>query len=68
MTGTHIILTTAQETVEVHLGPTTFLNEQKLTLSAGDAVDIHGSRVQVSGSDAVIAREIRRHPTSDTPR
>jgi len=60
LTGTHIILKTAQETVEVHLGPTTFLNEQKLTLSAGDAVEIIGSRVKVSGSDAVIAREIRK--------
>lgn len=58
--GTHIIVKTAQETVEVHLGPTTFINEQKLTLSAGDAVEIIGSRVKVSGADAVIAREIRK--------
>lgn len=60
LTGTHIILKTAQETVEVHLGPTTFINEQKLTLSAGDAVEIVGSRVKVSGADAMIAREIRK--------
>jgi len=41
--GTHLIVKTDQETVEVHLGPTTFLTGQKLTLSAGDAVVIIGS-------------------------
>jgi hypothetical protein len=58
--GTHIILETAQETIEVHLGPSTFLAEQKLTLAASDTVAIVGSRVKVSGADAVIAREIRK--------
>jgi hypothetical protein len=59
-TGTHLIVKTDQETVEVHLGPTTFITEQNLMLSAGDAVEIIGSRVKVSGAGVVIAREIRK--------
>jgi hypothetical protein len=57
--GTHIMLKTVSETVEVHLGPSSFLSDEKLELKAGDAVTIVGSRVKVAGADAVIAREVR---------
>ena len=57
--GTHVVLKTADGTVDVHLGPKSFLDEHKLTVAAGDAVEILGSRVKVAGGDAVIAREIR---------
>lgn len=58
-TGTHIMLKTDSETVEVHLGPSSFLADQKLELKAGDAVTIIGSRVKIAGADAIIAREVR---------
>jgi len=57
--GTHIVLKTDSETVEVHLGPSSFLADQKLELKAGDAVRIIGSRVKIAGADAIIAREVR---------
>lgn len=58
--GTHLLLKTDTDTVEVHLGPSTFLAEQKLVLAAGDALVIVGSRVTVSGAPAILAREVRK--------
>jgi hypothetical protein len=57
---THLVLKTENETVEVHLGPSWFLADQKLVLAAGDAVQVVGSRVTVAGAEAVLAREIRK--------
>jgi hypothetical protein len=59
-TGTHLVVKTDSETIEVHLGPTAFITDQKLSLQNGDVVSIVGSRVKVAGSDAVIARQIRK--------
>ena len=59
-TGTHLTLKTEKETLDVHLGPTAFLADQKMSLSRGDELEITGSRVKVAAKDAVIAREIRK--------
>ena len=59
-TGTHLMVKTEKETLEVHLGPTAFIAEQKMSLSRGDAIEVTGSRVKVGANDAVIAREIRK--------
>jgi hypothetical protein len=56
---THIVLKTGEETVEVHLGPTWFLADQKLELKSEDVVDVIGSRVTTAGAQAIIAREVR---------
>jgi hypothetical protein len=58
--GTHVVLKTAEGAVEVHLGPRSFLDEQKLAVALGDAMEVVGSRVKVAGADVVIAREIRK--------
>lgn len=60
VTGTHIVLKTDQETIEIHLGPSTFIAEQKLVLQSGDAVQVIGSRVTMAGAGAILAREIRK--------
>lgn len=57
--GTHILVTTAVGVVEVHLGPTHYLNEQGLKLVMGDRVEVTGSKVQIDGAEAVIARELK---------
>jgi hypothetical protein len=59
-TGLHLVVKTEKETIEVHLGPATFIAEQKMSLNQGDAVEIVGSRVKLAAGDAVIAREIRK--------
>ena len=60
LAGTHLLVNTESETVDVHLGPSPFITEQKLALAAGDAVEIIGSRVTVAGMAGVLAREVRK--------
>jgi hypothetical protein len=59
-TGTHLVVKTEKETLEIHLGPTAFITEQKMSLAQGDEVEITGSRLKVAAGDALIAREIRK--------
>jgi hypothetical protein len=66
MEGTHVVLKTADETIEVHLGPTAFLKEQRVELAKGDTVEVTGSRVTIGDSEALLAREIRKGETSWT--
>lgn len=58
--GTHLIVKGEKETFTVHVGPSSFLAEKKLTLATGDVVDIIGSRVKVADAEVVIAREVRK--------
>lgn len=58
--GMHVVVKSDQESIEVHLGPSTFLAEQKLALQKGDVVEVVGSRVTIGDATAIIAREIRK--------
>jgi hypothetical protein len=62
--GTHILLKTEKETIEVLLGPSSFLKEHKIEIVKGDTVEAVGSRVTIAGSPALIAREIRKGETA----
>jgi hypothetical protein len=68
MQGTHLILKTDSETIEVHLGPSAFLKEQKIEIAKDDVVEIVGSRVKIDESDALLAREVRKADASWTLR
>jgi hypothetical protein len=68
MQGTHVMLKTDAETIEVHLGPSAFLKDQKIELAKGDALEIVGSRVKIGESEALLAREVRKGETSWTLR
>jgi hypothetical protein len=61
--GTHLVVRTATESVEVHLGPTAFLNEQKVMVSKGDTLEIVGSRVTVDGEPVFIAKSVKKGDT-----
>jgi hypothetical protein len=61
--GTHITLKTITETLDVHLGPTAFLNEKKIAVAKGDTLTIVGSRVTVDGDPVFIAREVTKGDT-----
>jgi hypothetical protein len=58
--GTHLTLKTNTETLEVHLGPTAFLNEKKLAITKGDMLVITGSRVTLDGERVYIAKEVKK--------
>ena len=58
--GTHLTLKTDQGTLDVHLGPTNFLEAKKFSVAKGDQVEVVGSKVQIQGTDALIAREITK--------
>ncbi len=61
MGGTHITLKTSAETLDVHLGPTAFLNERKVAIAKGDTLAIVGSRVAVDGERVfIIAKEVKK--------
>ena len=58
--GTHLILTTDQGTLAVHVGPTAYLASKNFSISKGDELTITGSKVQYQGSSFLIAREITK--------
>jgi len=60
LVGTHITLKTSVDTLEVHLGPTAFLNEKKIVIAKGDTLVIVGSRVAVDGEPVFIAKEVKK--------
>jgi DNA/RNA endonuclease YhcR with UshA esterase domain len=58
--GSHLVLKTADGTLEVHLAPTKFVNEYQLILARGDNIEVLGSRVMIEGKEALMARQITR--------
>jgi hypothetical protein len=58
--GTHLIVKTDKETLEVHLGPTAFLEKEKFTFAKGDQIQVTGSKVKIGGADALLAREVKK--------
>jgi len=56
--GTHILLKTHKEDLDVHLGPTAFLAKSGFTFAKGDQIEVLGSRVKVGARDALLAREV----------
>jgi hypothetical protein len=58
--GTHLSLKTDKETIDVHVGPSWFLTQSKMSFAKGDQVEVTGSRVKFGDNDALIAREIKK--------
>ena len=58
--GTHLILKTAAERLEVHLGPSAFLMDKKINILKGDTVEVLGSRLTIDGTQVLLAREIKK--------
>ncbi|MBZ5570375.1 MAG: hypothetical protein LAO09_00670 [Acidobacteriia bacterium] len=57
----HLMLKTADGSIEVHLAPNRILHGQKLSFSPGDQVQVVGSKVRLAGKNGIIARELTRH-------
>jgi hypothetical protein len=58
--GAHLQLRTAKETVDVHLGPAWYIDNQDPPIRVNDAVEIRGSRVRLNGKTAILASEVRK--------
>jgi len=58
--GTHLSLKTDAETLDVHVGPSWFLTQSKISFAKGDQIEVTGSKVKFENSDALIAREIKK--------
>jgi hypothetical protein len=53
------VIKTAQGDVTVHLGPSTYVNQQQLVINPGDAVEVTGSQLQMHGKTMLVAKEVK---------
>jgi hypothetical protein len=61
--GVHAELSTSDGTLNVHLGPAWYLDNQEEQLEAGTEVEVTGSMVEVDGVTQMIAAEVRMGDT-----
>lgn len=60
MGGTHLVMKTEKQPVDVHVGPTAYLAEKGITFAKGDRLEVLGSRLTVENETVVIARQIKK--------
>jgi hypothetical protein len=58
--GVHLLLKTKKETVDVHLGPSWYIENQDVKIMSGDRVEVTGSRVTFRDKPAIIAAEVKK--------
>ena len=58
--GTHLMVKTETETVDVRLGPSYFIENHGFSFAKGDQVEIVGARATVGGVEVVMAREVTK--------
>lgn len=57
--GVHLLLKTEKETIEVHLGPRFYLEENEFEVEPGEKLQVTGSRIKLGDQAALLAREIQ---------
>jgi hypothetical protein len=58
--GVHLILKTAKGILEVHLGPSWFVERQALKVSPHDLIEVTGSPVIYEHKPALLAAEVKK--------
>jgi len=58
--GTHLILNTETGTLDVHVGPSSYIAQKQFSFAKGDKIEVVGSKVTVSGKEVLLAREITK--------
>jgi len=58
MAGMHLFVKTDERTTEVALGPSAFVGGKWFSFAKGDAVEVTGSKLTLSGKEYIIAREV----------
>src|SRR5271165_1148366 len=56
----YLVLKSGADTVEVFLGPKSFMDDMGATFKAGDQVEVTGSKVKQDGADLILAREVEK--------
>ena len=51
---------TSDQSYDVHLGPTSYLADQKFALAKNDEVEVVGSKIKQGDSEVVLARELKK--------
>jgi len=60
MTGTHIMVKTETEIVDVRLGPSYFISDHGFTFAKGDRVEVVGAKTKVNDVEFLIAKEVTK--------
>jgi hypothetical protein len=60
MGGTHLTLQSDGQTMDVHLGPTWFLQREGVEVAKGDSIEVTGSVIDSDGNSFLIARELKK--------
>jgi len=58
--GTHLTVKTDAGTFDVHLGPADFVAGQQFAFAKGDKIEVTGSKVNMQGTDVILAREVKK--------
>jgi hypothetical protein len=58
--GVHLTLRTADGDVSVHLGPDSWVDQQKVKIAKGDAITVKGSKITFEGGPAIIAESVAK--------
>ena len=66
--GTHLVMKQGGQTIEVFAGPKPFFDRQNVTFTKGAAVEVIGSKMQLQGANALIARQIKVGGKTVNPR
>jgi DNA/RNA endonuclease YhcR with UshA esterase domain len=59
ISGAHLFVTTAQGTIDAHLGPSPSWKAQNLTLTPGDGVELTGVMTDFHGKSVLLARTLK---------
>jgi hypothetical protein len=54
----HLLVTSADGTIDIYLCPKAFLDDMGATFAKGDEVTVTGSKIKQDGSDLVLARVV----------
>jgi hypothetical protein len=58
--GVHLLVKTEKETIDVHLGPDWYIDNQDVKIVPGDKVEVTGSRITFRSRPAIIAAEVKK--------
>ncbi len=58
--GMHVMLKTADATLELALGPSWYQTEKKYEIAKGDQLTVIGAKTTVEGHDVLLVREIKK--------
>ncbi len=58
--GTHLTLKTDDTAIQVHVGPSAYLEQQHFSFANGDQIEVTGSKVKMGSQDVLLAREIKK--------